>query len=221
MTGPRPRLKIAIIGASGHLGGAIAREALSRGHEITAIARDASRLRDLGGATVISADVLDPESIKGAVAGHDAVVASVTSRPDGQLVTIPGAARTLLSVLPEVGVGRLVFAGGGGSLEAAPGRRFVDLPEFPAGYKNEALAQAEALAILRADDSGVEWSYASPPPEHLIDGGKSGVYRMEATDRPVTDEHGESRITVADYASAIVDVLENHLFPRQRFTAAY
>jgi putative NADH-flavin reductase len=62
---------------------------------------------------------------------------------------------------------------------------------------------------------------ASLPPEHLVDGGKSGTYRMEATDRPVTDKHGESRITVADYASAIVDVLETRALPCKRPTAAY
>ena len=214
-------MKIAVIGASGHIGSAVAREALSRGHEVTAIARDTSRLQDLGGATVVSADVLEPDSIKQVVAGHDAVVASLKGRDAGELGTVPKAARVLLDVLPRADVRRLLFVGGGGSLEVAPGQRFVDAPQFPQQYKEEALAQVDALAIFRASNAEVDWSYASPPPLHLLDGEKSGTYRVQAGDNPITDENGESRITVADYASAIVDELENGASIRERFTAAY
>ncbi len=84
-------MKIAVIGASSRSGRAIAREALSRRHQVTVIARNTSRLRDLECATTASADVLDPGSIKQAVAGHDAVVASVKGRPTGRFETVPKA----------------------------------------------------------------------------------------------------------------------------------
>ncbi len=214
-------LKIAIIGASGHIGRVVAQEALSRGHEVTAIARDPSRLEDLDGAAVASADILDPDDIEGVVAGHDAVIASVKGRDGGQLETAPEAARVLLDVLPRAGVSRLLFVGGGGSLKEATGRRFVDSPQFPRQYKGEALAQADALATFRGSNSAVEWSYVSPPPVHLLEGEKTNKYRVQAGDLPVTDEQGESRITVADYASAIVDELERGAFIGERFTVAY
>jgi uncharacterized protein YbjT (DUF2867 family) len=63
-------MKIAVIGASGWLGGAIAREAVSRGHEVTAIGRDAARLSQVEGARAVVADLDDPESIVDAVRGQ-------------------------------------------------------------------------------------------------------------------------------------------------------
>jgi putative NADH-flavin reductase/pimeloyl-ACP methyl ester carboxylesterase len=209
----------ALIGASGHLGGAVAREALARGHDVTAIARDASRLQDLDGARKTAADVLDGDAIGAALAGHDAVVAALKGRDDDALV--PHAAEALVATLPRAGVRRLLFLGGGGSLLAPSGRRYVDAPEFPQQYKGEALAQARALEILRESNGAVDWSYASPPPVQLYDGERIGRYRVRAGDLPIVDAQGESRISVADYAAAIVDALEGRRFVGARFTAAY
>jgi uncharacterized protein len=213
-------MKIAVIGSSGHLGHAVASEALSRGHPVTAIARDAARGKELPGATLVSADLFDPAAITRAVAGHDAVVVAVKGA-DGEPAAAPRAARALINVLPQAGLRRLVFLGGGGSLKAAPGRRFVDLPQFPPEHKSEALGQAEALGLLRRSGDVLDWSYISPPPVHLVDGDRTGSYRVQAGDTPITDENGESRITVPDYAAAVVDELERGAFIGQRFTAAY
>jgi len=127
----------------------------------------------------------------------------------------------LLYALQRARVSRLLFVGGGGSLEIAPGQRFVDSPQFPQQYRGEALAQADALDVFRASDGVMKWSYASPPPVHLLEGEKINTYRVHAGDRPVVDEHGESRVTVADYASAIVGELERGFFIGERFTVAY
>jgi putative NADH-flavin reductase len=67
------RIGIEVIGASGHLGAAVAREALSRRHEVTATARDASRLRELDGARATAADVLATDAMTGALAAHHAL----------------------------------------------------------------------------------------------------------------------------------------------------
>jgi putative NADH-flavin reductase len=214
-------VKIAIIGASGWVGGAIAAEALLRGHEVTAVSRDPSRLKDLQGASVATADLRQAVSIKRAVAGHDAVVTAVVDRSAGNTEMIPQAARTLLRVLPEAHVKRLVFAGGGGSLEVAPGTRFVDAPEFPAQYRSEALAQAEALQTLRSSGSTVDWTYVSPPPVDFFSGEKTGSYRVQGGDSVLNDASGQSRVSVADFASAIIDELESPRFIGQRFTVAY
>jgi putative NADH-flavin reductase/pimeloyl-ACP methyl ester carboxylesterase len=216
----RAPMKVAVIGASGHLGGAVAREALARGHDVTAIARDADRLRDLGGTRATAANVLDVDVMTNVLAGHDAVVAALKGRDGTELDVVPRAAKAILAALPKAGVRRLVFLGGGGSLLSPSGQRFVDLPGFPPQYRGEALAQAEALEILRGANGAVDWSYASPPPMHLVEGPRSGHYRLRAGDLPITDE-GESVITVPDYAAAIVDALESSLFVGARFTAAY
>ena len=215
------RMRIAVIGASGHLGGSVAREALSRGHEVTAIARHATGLADLDGASATEADVLDVARISEVLADHDAVVASLKRRAYDELEVVPDAARALLAALPQAGVRRLVFVGGGASLLSDSGERFVDSPDFPQEYKGEALAQAEALDILRRAEAFVDWSYASPPPIDLVDGERTGSYRARAGDLPVVDAEGESRITVPDYAAAIVDTVERARFIGERFTAAY
>jgi putative NADH-flavin reductase/pimeloyl-ACP methyl ester carboxylesterase len=218
---PAAPLRIAVIGASGHLGGAVAREALSRGHEVTAIARDTSGLRDLDGARASDADVLDVDAMTALLADSDAVVASLKARDDGELDVVPDGARALLAVLPRVGVRRLLFVGGGGSMLSPSGQRLVDSPDFPPQYKAEALAQARALEILRDADGALDWSYASPPPLHLVEGERTGRYRVRAGDLPLSDSQGQSRISVPDYAAAIVDVLESGRFVGARFTAAY
>ena len=118
-------------------------------------------------------------------------------------------------------IGATGHLGGGGSLEYAPGQRFVDSPDFPRQYLQTARDQAEALAILRAAQTPVAWSSVSPPPLYLVPGEKTGHYRAEARDTPITDENGESGISVGDYAAAAVDTLENGSFIRTRFTVAY
>jgi putative NADH-flavin reductase len=197
-------MKIAVIGATGRLGSAVAHEATARGHQVTPLNRS-------------SVDATDPASVTEAVAGHDAVVVGI----QGGDRLVPRSAQALLEGLPPAGVTRLVFLGGGGSLEYAPGHRFVDSLDFPAEYLETARDQAEALAILRATQTPVEWSYASPPPVHLVPGPKTGRYRAEVRDTPLADERGESRISVGDYAAAVIDTLENGSFVQARFTAGY
>jgi putative NADH-flavin reductase len=211
-------MRIAVIGASGWLGGSIAREAIGRGHDVTVIGRSGTKLSQLAGARAVVADLDDPDSILTAIAGSDIVVAAVTDRSTDDRSRIPATARTLLELLPRAGVNRLAYVGGGGSLEVAPGVRAVDTAEFPEQYRSEALAQAEALAALR-DSDGVDWTYMSPPPHHLVPGDKTGRYRTAAGDSPVTNDAGEAKITSGDFASAFVDVIENNSYPRQRFTA--
>jgi putative NADH-flavin reductase/pimeloyl-ACP methyl ester carboxylesterase len=199
-----PPQRIALFGASGRLGSAIATEAEARGHQVTRLGRD-------------DADVTDADDTAKAVAGHDAVIAAVKGS-DG---TVAKGAAALLDALPRAGVDRLVFVGGGASLEAAPGRRYLDSPHFPAEYVETATDQARALELLRDAATAVNWTYVSPPPMFLEPGGKTGVYRVEARDTPLTGADGEARISVGDYAAAVVDQIENAAFPQARITVGY
>ena len=214
-------MRIAVIGASGWVGGAILREALARGHKVTAVSRDPVRLKGLPQSAKATADIYDVRSVEQAVAGHEAVVVSVVDRQAGDTAVIPAAAKALLRAMPEVGVDRLVFVGGGGSLEPVPESRIVDLPEFPAEYKPEALAQADALQILRSSTDEVHWTYVSPPPVDFVSGDKTGSYRVQEGDAVLTDEEGRSRISSGDFASGIVDELETPRFIGKRITLAY
>jgi putative NADH-flavin reductase len=213
-------MRIAIFGASGRIGGTVTREALARDHFVTAIIRDPARFQlTHERLTTATGDVTKPDSIASVVAGHDAVAAAISGRREALHAVVPIAARTLLEGLPKTGVKRLVWVGGAGSLEVAPGLRLIDTPEFPAEWKAEASAQVEALELFRASTGGVEWSFLSPA-AIIEPGQRTGRYRTGG-DQLVTDEKGESRISFQDYAVALVDELERPAHICQRFTVAY
>ena len=214
-------MRIAVVGATGWLGGAVTREALARGHEVTAVGRSAERLGELADVATTSADVTDRASLAEAIAGHDAAVVAVTDRSGPERSVIPAAARSVIEAAPRAGVERVAFVGGGGSLASPAGGRYVDQPGFPEQYKAEALAQGDALALFRAAPEELDWTYLSPPPHNLEPAEKRGGYRVAAGDQPVLDADGDSGITSGDLAAAMLDALERHEFSRQRFTAGY
>ncbi|MGB9184789.1 MAG: NAD(P)H-binding protein [Solirubrobacteraceae bacterium] len=214
-------MRIAVIGASGWLGGAIAREALARGHQVTAIGRDRGRLEAVQGAAVGIVDAADADALVSVIAGHDVVVSSVTDRSGADRSIIPTVARALIVAVPQAAGPRLAVVGGGGSLLHADGHRFVDAPGFPEEHKPEALAQAEALDALRAAPGELDWTYLSPPPHNLVNGEKRGGYQVRGDERPVVDASGASAITSGDLAAAMLDELEAPQFARRRFTAGY
>uniref|UniRef100_UPI000B10B595 NAD(P)-dependent oxidoreductase n=1 Tax=Actinomadura kijaniata TaxID=46161 RepID=UPI000B10B595 len=121
--------------------------------------------------------------------------------------------------LREAGVRRLVVVGGAGSLEVAPGTRLVDTPDFPAIYKNESLAQAELLQVIRAEAGDLDWTYVSPAAE-IAPGERTGTFRTGG-DRLLADAAGDSRISAEDYAVALVDELEKPQAVGRRITVAY
>ena len=212
-------MKIALFGASGTIGCSIAAEALARGHQVTAVVRDPTRVGPPHPAlSAVAGDILDPSSVADAVSGHDVVASAVGPRLPGdtpQLVV--DAAWSLIDGIERAEVSRLVVVGGAGSLEVAPGVHLVDTPEFPADWKGIALAHRDALEVYRG--AALEWTYISPAA--LIRPGKrTGQYRT-GTDQLLTDEEGESRISVEDFAVAFVDEIENKRFVRQRMTVAY
>ena len=211
-------MKVFVFGASGMVGQALVQEALRRGHQVTAAARDVSRAAASPGVTLKQVDAGNESAVREAVAGSDAVIAAVSGRKSGH-DTIPAIARNLLAALPAAGVQRLLWVGGAGSLEVAPGVRLVDAPDFPAAYKDEALGQGRALDVFRASTSPLNWTFVSPA-ALLQPGERTGRYRV-GSDQLLKDAAGNSQISVADFALAMIDELERNAHPRQRITAAY
>jgi putative NADH-flavin reductase len=103
-------------------------------------------------------------------------------------------------------------------LEVKPGVQSVDLPEFPAEYKQGALATREALNLLRNEPS-LDWSFLSPSAD-LFPGRRTGKFRL-GTDQLLADAHGKSRISVEDYAMAMIDEAEKPKHIHRRFTVGY
>jgi len=213
-------MKIAVIGATGFVGSAIVQEALQRGHEVTAIVRHPEKVTTHPKPRPYKADVQNGDEVARSVAGHDAVISAFNpgwSNPDIYNQQIKGT-RAIIDGVKKAGVKRLLFVGGAGSLEVKPGVQSVDLPEFPAEYKQGALATREALNLLRNEPS-VDWSFLSPSAD-LFPGQRTGKFRL-GTDQLLTDTQGKSRISVEDYAAAMIDEVEKPKHIRRRFTVGY
>ena len=213
-------MKLILFGATGHIGRGILDEALARGHDVTAIVRDASRLTLQHDRLHVAVGSVEQTAIWLAYAKHaDAVIASLSARRDGDQEVIPAAAQTLLDTLDGTRLKRLLWVGGAGSLEVAPGVKVIDDPHFPAAWKPEAQAQARALEVFRASKADVDWTYISPA-ALIEDGERSGTYRVGG-EQLLLDAKGVSRITVADYAMALLDQLDNKDVFKKRITVAY
>lgn len=216
-------MKIALIGATGFVGSQVLAEALQRGHHVSALVRDPLRLPARPHMQVTKIDATDAAALADAAAGHDVLV-SAYNAPRGQ---DDFAARYLQGVRAIVAgakrgqVPRLLWVGGAGSLEVAPGVQLVDTPQFPAEYRTEARAARDALALLR-DEAVLDWSFVSPAPL-LAPGERTGRFRLGG-DQVLMDSQDPAqpgRISVQDLAVAIVDELEKPAHSRRRFTLAY
>jgi uncharacterized protein len=203
-------MKIALIGATGNVGSRVAAEALSRGHRVTGISRHPEKLAAKPGLSAARADAADPDELAKVLAGHDAAVSS--TRFQG------GDARVLIAAVKKSGVKRLLVVGGAGSLELAPGQALVDSPDFPAAYKPEASAGRDFLEVLRAEKE-LDWTFLSPS-AIFSPGARTGKFRV-GDDRLLVGPDGSSRVSMEDYAIALVDELEAPKHSRRRFTVGY
>jgi putative NADH-flavin reductase len=213
-------MRIVVFGAGGRVGSRTVAEALARGHQVTAVVRDpaAHDLRG-DGLTVVAGDATDPGSVAAVAGGHDLAISTVGTGQGKAPETLPAAARALLDGLSRAGVPRLIVLGGAGSLEAAPGVRVLDAPDFREEWKPDALAQAEALEIYRSAMTDVDWTYVSPA-ALLQPGERRGSYR-KGGDRLLVDDDGHSEISMEDFALALLDEAESAEHVRRRFTVAW
>ena len=202
-------MKVAVLGASGRAGSEITKELASRGHSVTAIARKPDAIPAASGVTPVAGDASDPAALADLIKGSDAVISALH-------FDVP--AETLLGALKTAGVPRLLVTGGAASLEVAPGVLLFDTPQFPAEWKPIAKGGLTFLDDLRLEKE-IDWTFFSPA-ALIEEGPRTGAYRTGG-DQLVVDENGDSRISFADYAIAMVDELEQHRHSRARFTAAY
>lgn len=211
-------MKVAVLGASGWIGSQIVEEAVTRGHQVIALVRSPSAI-ERQDVEVRQLDVLAEQDFAQALQGVDTVIASIGGRAAGNHDMVERSAAKLLEQLPNAGVKRLLWVGGAGSLEVAPGVQLVTVPDFPAEYKDEALAQSQALQVFRNSDSPLNWTFVSPAAE-IFPGEKVGQFRVGG-DQLLTDAQGHSKISVADFASAMLDELETAKHAKQRISVAY
>ncbi len=213
-------MKLAILGANGSIGQVIVAEARRRGHHVTALVRDPSKVpSDDPDVSVVQADVTGPGTIARAIRGHDALISAIGPARASEVQLVVDAATALIEALTRAEVRRLIVLGGAGSLEVAPGWRLVDTPDFPIVWKPIALAHADALKVYREDAAALDWTYVSPA-AYVEPGTRTGTYRV-GFDALLTDAEGKSSISIEDLAVALIDEAEQGKYLRQRITVAY
>jgi putative NADH-flavin reductase len=209
-------MNVVLFGATGTLGLRILNELVSRGHDVTAVVRDPSKLEPHENVTETAGDIMNAASVADAASGADVVVSAYGPPPDKPEVLLD-AMRALIAGVEDSGVKRLIVVGGAGSLEVAPGVRLVDTPDFPPEWKAIAIAHADALEFLRK--SKLDWTDVSPA-AYIHPGERTGKYRA-GKDQLLVNEKGQSEISAEDFAIAIADEVDTPLHLRERFTAAW
>ena len=196
-------MKIAVAAANGKAGKLIVKEAVDRGMDVTAIVRGENQS---AAQHVLVKDIFDltAEDLK----GFDVVVDALGAWTPDLVHTIPDAATYLADLLKGTDT-RLVVVGGAGSLYVDPEhtKTVVDVTPFPAEAMPVVNAHGEALKKLREYDD-VNWTYVSPAGDFQAEGERSGKYILGGEELTLNDR-GESIISYADYAIAMVDEIES------------
>lgn len=217
--------KVVLIGATGYVGSAILNELLDRGHHVTAVVRNASRMKvNSSQLETKEVDVEDVSAMIEVLKGKDAVISAYNPgwlNPNMYEDTL----RIYPKILDEVkasGVKRLQIVGGAGSLFVKPGLRLVDTGTLPEAWLPGVTSMAKFFLETLVKEKELDWVFFSPAANlgNLTAGVRTGKFRLGKDDL-IVDEKGESFISVEDYAMAMVDELEQENHHRERFTIGY
>ena len=214
--------RITVLGGTGYAGAAIVAEAARRGHEVTSVSRTAPT-DPISGVDYVTGSVLDAAVLDQVIPGRDVVISALSPRGDmaGKVEDVLREVARRVDGTPT----RVAHVGGASSLLTEPGGpRLWDVTHehIPADVKPEVVTGLNILDDLRATPESVDWFYVSPPEKFgaWVPAPVKGEYRLGG-DVLLRDKAGESTISGADLAIAIVDEIEKHAHRRRRFTAAH
>ena len=207
-------MKIAVIGASGKAGSLILKEAVDRGHEVTAIVRNANKISNKQ-VTVREQNIFDIKSSD--IRGFDVVVNAFNAVP-GQEHQHIEAGKVLIEALKDAPNTKLIVVGGAGSLyvDEAKTLRVMDTPDFPAAYFPTASNMGKSFEELHSVE-GIRWTYISPSAFFDPEGKRTGSY-IKGKDHLLVNSKGDSYISYSDYAIAVLDEIEHPQHENERFT---
>lgn len=196
-------MKIAVAAANGRAAQKIIQEALDRGFEVTAFGRGPENRT--AAADYVQKDIMD--LTKEDLAGFDAVVDGFGAWQEAELPMHVKTSQHLCDILAGTDT-RLLIVGGAGSLYVNPEHtvQVKDSPDFPAMFLPLANAQGQELDELRKRND-VQWTFVSPAGDFQAEGERSGKYILAGEELTLNDR-GESIISYADYAIAMVDEIE-------------
>ena len=196
-------MKIAVICANGKAGKLIVKEAVSRGLDVTAVVRGENAT---AAQKALKKDLFDltADDLK----GFDAVIDAFGAWTEETLPLHSTSLKHLCDILSGTET-RLLIVGGAGSLYVNPEHTVcvADGPDFPDSFKPLASAMAKALSELR-ERKDVKWTYISPAGDFQAEGERTGKYILGGEELTLNSK-GESIISYADYAIAMVDEAVN------------
>ena len=205
-------MKIAVICANGKAGKLIVKEAVSRGLYVTAVVRGDN---ETAAQKVLKKDLFDltADDLK----GFDAVIDAFGAWTEDTLLLHSTSLKHLCDILSGADT-RLLVVGGAGSLYVNPEHTacVADGPDFPEEFKPLAGAMAKALSELR-QRRDVRWTYISPAGDFQAEGERTGKYILGGEELTL-NSRGESIISYADYAIAMVDEAVNGNNIRKRIS---
>lgn len=214
--------KIVLIGASGFIGSAILKEALDRGHNVTAVVRHPEKIKLIHKNLVVEqGDVSISDTIIKMSKGADAVISAYNpgwTNPDLAIETTR-VYGTILEGIRQSGVKRFMVVGGAASLFISPGKRFMDAGLMPESFLPAVKALADFYLKDLTDEKIIDWIFFSPA-GNIAPGERTGKFRLGKDDM-IFDSEGKSNISVQDYAVAMIDELEKPVHHRERFTIGY
>ncbi|MGM0237530.1 NAD(P)-dependent oxidoreductase [Enterococcus sp. AZ103] len=205
-------MKIAVIGATGHAGSLILKEALARHLDVTAIVRSPEKLAS--DVPFVKKDLFD--LTKEDLLAFDVVIDAFRA-PSGHEELHQTSLQHLIDLLSGTET-RLLVLGGTSSLfmDDAKTERMIDLSDPNAGYYPTAYNMYKAFLELK-DSKNLHWTYISPASYFVPNGERTGKYTL-SDDRTLTDANGDSMISMADYAIAMVDEAVNNTHPNQHIS---
>lgn len=214
--------KLVLIGASGFVGASLLHEAIERGYSVKAIVRHPEKVSVSNpNLELVKVDIMDTEGLAAQLAGADAVISAYNpgwTNPDIAVDTDRGY-KSIIKAVKQAGIKRLQVVGGAGSLFVAPGKTVVDSGAIPDAILPGVLALAKVLKEDLTSEKDLDWVFFSPAGT-IAPGERTGKYRLGKDDL-IVDGHGESKISVEDYAKAMIDELEKPQHHQERFTIGY
>lgn len=213
---------IVLIGASGFVGSAILKESLDRGYTVKAVVRNPEKVHaENKNLQLVKADVADVKQLAEVIKGADAVISAYNpgwSNPNIYNDTLIGY-RAIIDAVKQAGVTRLQIVGGAGSLLVAPGKTVLQSGVIPDAIKPGVESLAKVLTDYLLPEKQLDWVFFSPAGT-IEPGERTAKYRL-GKDNLIVDEKGNSKISVEDYAKAMLDELETPKHHRERFTIGY
>lgn len=213
---------VLLIGATGFVGSAVLNELVSRGHKVTAVARNIEKVAKSELLDAVKEDVANVDAIAKLAEGKDAIISAYNpgwTNPDIATLISENYPK-ILSAAKKSGVKRLLIVGGAGTLFCAPGLRVVDSGAIPEEIMGGVRPLGDFYLNTLMNENDIDWVFFSPAGVFDQQGKKTGNYRLGKDDL-IVDAEGNSHISVQDYADAMVNELEKPAHHKERFTIGY